>query len=165
MRPMRILFVVGGASQTVGGHVISSITLANYTYQRNYDVGLLLSPLKSHLPELDRCRFPIYYKDCLPFKGAILNRPWDILEVVRKYRYQIIVAMDWYAAMYAGLASVCGKIPVIQVIAGGKGPPSSPLNLPGIVVFSEELMQSVPEKYQISGENFILSRGDRKSVV
>lgn len=159
MNYLKILFVLGGASQTIGGHTLSAITLANYTYERGYDVGMLLSPAPSCIFDLENCKFRLHYKKALYGKGALLNRPSDIFQIVKNYHYNVIIAMDWYAAMYSGLAAVWGKVPVVQVIAGGKGPPSSPLNLPGIILFSEELMENIPAKFGLGSEKLILSRG------
>ena len=155
----RILLIIGGMENTIGGHTLSALTLGKYLFKLGYDVGMILAPIPYPVPELDLCPYRLHYVKCLPGKGAILTRPRDILKIVQEYNYDTLVAMDWYAGLYAGLAVIKFKMPLVQVIAGGKGPPSDPLDLPGIVVFSEELMKIIPEKYGISPERLIFSPG------
>src|SRR5690606_32598377 len=124
-------FVIGNTENTIGGHTLSAITLAKYLRKRGYVVGLLLSPVPYTVPELEDCEVTLHFFKLLPGMGGVLTQPLNILKTVNKYKYDVIIAMDWYAALYSILAVIRHKLTLVQVIAGGEGPPSDPLDLPG----------------------------------
>lgn len=159
MEQNRILLVIGINSYSIGGHILSAITLGKYLGRCGYQVDLFISPI----PNLDEITKDTNINIIEDENGngirEMFSRISNIYRVARKHGHNYIVAMDWYAALFAGLAVIRDKIPLVQVIAGGVGPPSDPLNLPGIVVFSEELINTIPNKYGIPPENLFLSPG------
>ncbi|WP_119071444.1 glycosyltransferase family 4 protein [Aggregatilinea lenta] len=153
------LFVVTFYSDLVGGHLLSALELGECLYNRGHTVGLLAKPFD--LPDLTGTHIRLHKS---PYKKSSvtshIRRIRDIGTVVRKYQYNVLVAMEPYAARHAGIIAGLYGLPMIQILPGGRVPGrSAPLKLPGIVVFSQELFDGLQNQHNISPNDILLSRG------
>jgi glycosyltransferase involved in cell wall biosynthesis len=157
----RILFVLSGWNVHIGGHFLSGIFLARELARRGYDVGVLIHPQKHALPELEESR--IYWHYC-PYpenqlSAFFFRRTLDILTIAWRYKYDCIVACDFYTALQSWLALLICGIPMIQIQPGGKVPHVPLLRVPGVIVFSKELYDGLILKFKFPKEYIRLSPG------
>jgi hypothetical protein len=155
----KVLFVVSNPFDTIGGHKISAITLAKTFSNLGYEVGLLISPPLIDIPDLKNINFQVHYCKVPMGRNSFFIRPFQIFNVVRKNQYDSIIACDLIASYHSIIAVICNKLPIVQIIAGGKAIKRYPLNIPGIVVFSEELFNNLPKLLNIPQNHFKLSQG------
>lgn len=154
-----ILFVVSHQFEVIGGHLLSAITLAKYLGRLGNRVGLLVSPLKLRVPELDEAGIAIHYSEYPSSVRPHITRTLDILRVAKDNKYDVIVAMDWPANFDAAPVAAAMRAPIVQVRAGGEVTGRLFLKLPGIVVFSQELLEGHSSFQHIPLTDMILSQG------
>jgi glycosyltransferase involved in cell wall biosynthesis len=157
----RILFVVSGTQKLIGGHSISAITVAKELANRGYQVDVIINKPQHRLAEIQSDRLEWHYhaySDNLLYV-YLIQRPISILSTTFQHRYDCIVACDFVATEHSFLAVIVNGIPLIQIQAGGKLPHLSLLKLPGIIVFSEELLNGFAEKHNMPLEFMRLSPG------
>lgn len=166
---MKILLVVSRPFTSIGGHILSSMTLAKALANRGHQVGLLVSQSAHKMPELEDVPYSIHYTtDSVEPKFLssffhdipnIFTFLRDIPRYTKKNAYKVIVAMDWWAGVLAFPTVMKHALPLIQVQPGGPLVPIPRLRLPGIIVFSEELFNGISVKQKIPREYLILSSG------
>jgi len=160
----RILFVIAGQFEVIGGHLLSAASLARCLVERGHEVGFLVTPVTHRIPELEDLRVRFHF-DQYPtgtrayVSSPYLSRPQAICDVSLQYKYDVLVAMDWPSAIHAGMAAVRCGIPVVQVRAGGRVGMRPPLRIPGIVVFSQELLDGFVQRFSVPHDNIFLSEG------
>lgn len=158
---MRILFIVGRSFEQIGGHKLSAIHLARTLSKQGHQVGLLgnMDPSNLEIKGAEESGVKLHYVPFVSVIKSYLQRPKVILRTTREFQYEVLVCMDNPATLQAGLAYLFSGLPVVQVIAGGPVSIRPVLNIPGIVVFSKELLYGIPRKYNLPLGNFILSEG------
>lgn len=155
--PMRILFIVSFQFNPIGGHLLSAITLGKYLQQRGHSVGLLVHP--TPVPELANAGIQIHHSPYHSGLRGFFRRTLDTYHVTHRYEYEVLVAMDWCATWRAVPTAWRFGLPLLQVYAGGPMPALSPLHLPGIIVFSEELYDGLQKQHGLPAEDLVLSPG------
>ncbi len=157
------VFIIAWPFESIGGHLLSGITLAKHYHRQGYEVGLLVAPLAFDLPELDelgKLGIPVHFA---PYpEGRIrphISSPPQILKIVQQHNYDHIIAMDWYSAFQSVLAVLRYQIPLVQVVAGGSGVSTAFCWAPGMVVFSQEIIEVFTERYHLQAEDITLASG------
>jgi len=154
------LFIINGDSSVIGGHKISSLSLATAFHQHGWKVGVVMAPLQMDLPDVD-LNSMIFYPASLPHCAltAFIKRNFDILKAVCSNRYDVIVAAEYDSVICSIAALLFTGIPLIQIQAGEKVPHFPPLNIPGIFVFSDMVYNGYQQRYGIPSDFLCLSSG------
>jgi hypothetical protein len=151
------LFVVSYRFDQLGGHLLSTLTLARRMGAAGWRAGVLADFAADGLiKEIGETHLHLstYPKG----KRAFFSRPGVAARILDEHRYQGLVSMDNYAALQVYAAAARRRLPFVQVIAGGTGG-LPPLRLPGIVVFSEELQRRLPAAFRTPREYITVCSG------
>lgn len=154
----RFLFVISGSFiNQVGGHLLSAISIANFLGKHSNETGILVH--SSDLLDYKDASIIVYnmlYNNCI---SGHLRRSLDVYNVLRNNPYEAIVAMDSHAVRDSVFAAIALALPLVQVRAGGPVGCLPPLQLPGQIVFSRELLENLQSVHNVSNDNIIYSPG------
>lgn len=154
------LFVLSGNGSVIGGHLISSLSLATTFHQRGSRVGVMMSPFRMDVPDINFASFNFY--PVVPSHSyffTLLKRTCMITKIISSGQYSALVAADHESAVFALPALILSGIPLIQINANEKVPHYPPLYIPGIIVFSDSVFWGYKRQFGIPEEYMYISSG------
>ncbi|NSW52319.1 MAG: glycosyltransferase family 4 protein [Anaerolineae bacterium] len=154
----RILFIIGYDPKSIGGVFISTISIAKGLQALGHQVGILLAPISIPINEFDNPNIRMHFVPYPKGKTAFFTRPFAINKIIRKGKYTHVITVDSYSALQTFYSAILNKLSIIQIIPGGTAD-IPPINLPGIIVFSEEIYEKIISKYKIQPDYILLSCG------
>jgi glycosyltransferase involved in cell wall biosynthesis len=156
----KILFVLSNSTEIIGGHFISVITIANEMSRLGYEVGVLIERPPVDWPEMQNKGINWHFRKygSTLFTQNLRRIPFTV-STVASNSYNIITACDIEAVVPALISAILFGIPFIQFQIGGPVFDIIPPDLPGIVVFSQELLEGYLSVYKINPDYVFMSTG------
>jgi glycosyltransferase involved in cell wall biosynthesis len=153
------LVVINKDGSHIGGHKLSSLSLASALHRNGSEVGIVMEKFSFNFPDVDLTKFSLYHSPSPNNWLAAFIRSTKIGQAVIQNKPDVIIAADYESAIYSIPILLLTGLPLIQIQPGGKVPHFPPLRLPGIIVFSEELFVGYQRIYNIPGEYMCVSNG------
>jgi len=154
------LFTISGDGSVIGGHMLSSISLASAMQREGNKVGILLAPFKVGIPDLTQASCKIISSP-LPknYLIACIKRSFDVYKAIKLEGYSVLIASDYTSVISAFPSMLITGIPLIQIHANEKVTFFRPVCLPGIIVFSNSVFNGYNKQYKIPKEFMVISSG------
>jgi glycosyltransferase involved in cell wall biosynthesis len=156
----KYLFVISGDGSVIGGHMISTLSLANALQLDGSKAGVIMAPFQVDFPDVNQASIEFYYSP-LPHSWllAYIKRSFNIAKVVSSTAYNILVAADYESVLHSLPVLILTGMPLIQIHANEKVTHFRPVCVPGIIVFSDSVVTGYEQQYKIPKLFMHLSSG------
>lgn len=161
---MKILLLIGRT--VIGGHVISTLTLAKALQAKGYEVyfgagkGELIDEIKKQ--GIKYIEIPFFLSSFKKKYTYFSLLSWitikKVIDIVKTEHIDIVHALDAPASIIADFVTVAIGVPALSTVCGGPGPVYPLPKFQKLIVFSEENKKKMVEDFKWREEDIVVIR-------